>query len=146
MKKVATSPKIVVRRLHIAAGSARATPPVGPVLSELKVNIKAFCEDFNAATKGLSGPLPVNISVAPGGKYTYKFNKETMTHLIKKEFNILKGSKSPKRDPILTINFEQLRPIARHKVADLTCVNEDAAMNTVLGTAISMGIKVNNIK
>lgn len=136
------SPKVVVRRLHIPANAARPTPPVGPVLSELKVNIKAFCDDFNAATSALAGSLlPVDIIVSPGGKYEYRIHKPTATELIKKAFNIKKGASSPKREKFMDIKYEDLRSVAEHKQEDLTH-DIEAAMRTLASSASSMGINV----
>ena len=142
VKKVTKS--IVRRRLYIPAGGAKPTPPVGPALSELKVNTRGFCEEFNAATKGMSGILPTDVFVSAGGKYSFTVKKETATELIKRKFGIKSGSKSPKRETILEIQFEELRSIAQEKMEDLTAFSEDAAMKILSGAAESIGIKINH--
>ena len=58
--------KIVnVLKLQIPAGGANPSPPVGPALGQVGLNIMDFCNAFNSATqeseKGM--PLPVVINV-----------------------------------------------------------------------------------
>lgn len=146
IKKTAQSTKPIKRRLHVEAGKARPTPPLGPALSELKVNIKVFCDDFNNATKNMSGTLPVDIFVKPGGKYTYKLHKETSSSLIKNHFKIKKGSQSPNREEFMEVEFEDFREIAEYKKEDLCALDTEAAMHTLAGSARSMGIVVRNMK
>ena len=54
-----------VLKLQIPAGGANPSPPVGPALGQVGLNIMDFCNAFNSATqeseKGI--PLPVVINV-----------------------------------------------------------------------------------
>ena len=54
-----------VLKLQIPAGGANPSPPVGPALGQVGLNIMDFCNAFNSATqeseKGM--PLPVVINV-----------------------------------------------------------------------------------
>ena len=53
-----------VLKLQIPAGGANPSPPVGPALGQVGLNIMDFCNAFNSATqeseKGM--PLPVVIN------------------------------------------------------------------------------------
>lgn len=130
-------------RLHIKAGMANPAPPVGPALSQWKVNIMAFCKAFNDETQSMKGSvLPVDIIVSPGGKYTFKVGKERAGDLIRKALGIEKGCSNPGREVFKEISREQLREIAKYKNPDMTAFDEEGAINTLAGTARSMGIKV----
>ena len=48
----------------------------------------------------------------------------------------------PNKDKVCTITNEQVRKIAVMKMPDLTAASVEAAMNTVMGTARSMGVVV----
>lgn len=130
-------------RLHIKAGAANAAPPIGPALSQWKVNIMGFCKAFNDETQDRKGQiLPVDIHVTEGGKYTFSVLKERVTDLIRKKFGFEGGAKTAGREDFKTISREDLRDIAREKFADLVAADEEAAINTIAGTARSMGIRV----
>ncbi|HPD53122.1 MAG TPA: 50S ribosomal protein L11, partial [Bacteroidia bacterium] len=52
------------------------------------------------------------------------------------------GSKEPNRSKVGTINWEQVRKIAKIKMPDLNCFTIESAMSMVAGTARSMGVTV----
>jgi len=62
--------------------------------------------------------------------------------LILKAVGIAKGSKEPNKDKVGTLTRAQVEEIAKMKMPDITAGSLDAAVNTIVGTARSMGIKV----
>ena len=46
-----------VLKLQIEAGKANPAPPIGPALGQHGVNIGAFCQQFNEATKEMAGDV-----------------------------------------------------------------------------------------
>ena len=137
-------PKKIVIRLHIKAGAATPAPPVGPALSQHKVNIPSFCKAFNDETRGLSGFLPVDIHVSDGGKYKFTVHQERTSDLIRKELGLEKGATNPGRESFVKITRAQLKKIAAYKIKDLIATDEEAAINTIAGTARSMGILISD--
>jgi large subunit ribosomal protein L11 len=130
-------------RLHIKAAGATPAPPIGPALSQWKVNIMAFCKAFNDQTQALKGSyVPVDIFVKQGGEFTFKVYNKRASDLIRETLGLDKGSKTPGREDFKTISREQLREIARYKSPDLSAADEERAINTLSGTARSMGITV----
>lgn len=144
MNKKIEKPKKKVIRLHIKAASATPAPPIGPALSQHKVNIPGFCKAFNDETRGMQGFLPVDIHIMDGGKYTLTIHKERTSDLIRKELGLEKGSSNPGREQFNSITVQQLKKIAEFKLPDLVVNDEKAAINTIAGTARSMGIKIAN--
>lgn len=50
-------------RLIVGAGQAKPAPPVGPALGAHKVNLMAFCKDFNARTAKMKPDVPMAVSL-----------------------------------------------------------------------------------
>lgn len=131
-------------KLQVAAGSANPSPPVGPALGQHGVNIMEFCKAFNAETekveKGL--PIPVVITVYNDRSFTFVTKTPPAAVLIKKALNLKSGSGEPNKKKVGKITRAQLEEIANMKEPDLTAADMDAAVNTIAGTARSMGVDV----
>lgn len=132
---------IKVIKLQIPAGKANPAPPIGPALGGAGVNIMAFCKEFNAKTQGLVGTIvPVEIQVYADKSFTFIMKKSPAAELIKKALNITKGSAVPNRDKVGKLTREEARKIAEEKFEDMGASSVEAATNTILGTARSMGV------
>jgi large subunit ribosomal protein L11 len=137
-KKVA---KII--RLQIPAGKANPAPPIGPALGAAGVNIMGFCKEFNAKTQELGGDiLPTVITVYQDKTFTFITKRPPVSEMIKKSSGVEKGSATPNRAKVGKLTKTQVRKIAEDKMVDMSAVSLNAAMNTVQGTARSMGIDV----
>jgi large subunit ribosomal protein L11 len=134
-------------KLQVKAGEANPSPPIGPALGQRGVNIMEFCKAFNAATqnveKGL--PLPVVITVYSDRSFTFITKTPPATVLIKKAIGLAKGSSNPNTKKVGTITRAQLADIAKLKQPDLTAADEDAAIRTIAGSALSMGLEVEGV-
>ncbi|MFP4212576.1 MAG: 50S ribosomal protein L11 [Desulfohalobiaceae bacterium] len=130
-------------KLQIPAGSANPSPPVGPALGQHGVNIMEFCKSFNAQTQDQKGMIiPVVITVYKDRSFSFITKTPPASILLKKAAQLDKGSTEPKRDTVGKVSMEQVQEIARTKLPDLNTDDMDAAVNSVLGTARSMGIEV----
>jgi len=130
-------------KLQITGGAATPAPPVGPALGQQGVNIMEFCKAFNAKTKDAGGMIiPVVITVYSDRSFTFITKTPPAAVLIKKELGKEKGSGVPNKDKIGTLTKAQVRKIAETKLADLNAASVEAAMNTVMGTARSMGVSI----
>ncbi|MCO7225014.1 50S ribosomal protein L11 [Pleionea sp. CnH1-48] len=131
-------------KLQVAAGMANPSPPVGPALGQHGVNIMEFCKAFNAATdkmeKGL--PVPVVITVYSDRSFTFITKTPPASVLIKKALGLKKASSRPNTEKVGKITRAQLEEIAKAKEPDLTAADLDAAVNTIAGSARSMGVDV----
>jgi len=132
---------INVIKLQIPAGEANPAPPIGPVLGQAGVNIMEFCKQFNAKTMKQKGEVtPVIITVFKDRSFTFETKTPPVSYLIKKALGIEKGSAVPNRDKVGQITRAQVQAIAKQKLQDLNCTDEEAAFKTVAGTARSMGV------
>jgi large subunit ribosomal protein L11 len=130
-------------KLQIPASKATPAPPVGPALGQAGVNIMDFCKAFNAKTAKDEGLIiPVVITVYADRSYTFITKTPPVAVLIKREAGIAKGSGEPNKNKVGSISMKQAEQIAKLKLPDLNCQDLQAAVNTVLGTARSMGVDV----
>jgi large subunit ribosomal protein L11 len=132
-------------KLQVTGGQANPAPPIGPVLGQHGVNIMEFCKQFNAKTQKQQGEVvPVVITVYKDRSFTFELKTAPVSYLIKKALNLKKGSSVPNKDKVGKISKDQVLEIARQKMVDLNCYDEDAAYKIVAGTARSMGVDVIN--
>ena len=133
-----------VLKLQIPAGGANPSPPVGPALGQVGLNIMDFCNAFNSATqeseKGM--PLPVVINVYEDKSFDFVVKTPPAAVLIRKALNIPKGSGEPNREKVATVTWDQVKVIAEDKMPDLNAFTIESAMKMVAGTARSMGFKI----
>ncbi len=131
-------------KLHIPAGQANPSPPVGPALGQRGVNIMEFCKAFNAATqeKEPGMPIPVSITVFADKSFTFVTKTPPASYFIRKALNLSKGSEAPGRESAGTITLAQCRDIAELKMEDLNANDLDAGAQMIAGSARSMGIAV----
>jgi large subunit ribosomal protein L11 len=130
-------------KLQIPGGAANPAPPVGPALGQQGVNIMEFCKQFNARTKESAGLIiPVVITVYSDRSFTFITKTPPASVLIIKELGKDKGSSVPNKDKIGTLTKAQIRKIAEKKLPDLNASCVETAMNSIMGTARSMGVNV----
>ncbi len=130
-------------KLQISAGVANPAPPVGPALGQHGVNIQQFCQQFNEATKSMTGDIvPTEITIYEDRTFDFKLKTPPASDLLRKAAGIEKGSGDPLKNKVGKITRENLRKIAEKKMPDLNTDNIEAAMKIIEGTAKNMGIIV----
>lgn len=134
-------------KLQIKAQEANPSPPIGPALGSKGVNIMNFCNKFNELTKNMpdikKGTLvSVIINIYPDKSFDFIIKSPPASILIKNLLNITKGSNNPNKNKIGKITYNQLDSIAKQKTNDLIVNSNDAAIKTLIGTAKSMGIEI----
>ena len=131
-------------KLQVKAGEANPSPPVGPALGQHGVNIMEFCKAFNAKTKDVEKglPTPVVITVYNDRSFTFITKTPPASVLLKKAVGLDKGSSTPNTVKVGTVTRAQLEEIAKTKMPDLNATDLDAAVNSIAGSARSMGLNV----
>ena len=127
-------------KLQIPAGKANPSPPIGPALGQHGVNIMDFCKAFNAQTQGQDTIIPVVITVFNDRSFTFITKTPPVPVLIKQALKLDKGSSTPNIEKVGTLTKEQIEGIAKQKMPDLNCYSLEAAVKSVAGTAMSMGV------
>lgn len=130
-------------KLQIPAGKANPSPPVGPALGQHGVNIMEFCKAFNAKTQSDEGTItPVVITVYADRSFSFVTKTPPASVLIKKAISLDKGSSVPNKNKVGKLTKDQVREIAQKKMPDLNAASLEAAMQTIEGTARSMGVEI----
>ncbi|GAC1436208.1 MAG: 50S ribosomal protein L11 [Ktedonobacteraceae bacterium] len=132
-----------VVRLQIPAGKANPAPPIGTALGPQGVNIMMFCKEYNARTADQAGMIiPAEITIYEDRSFTFITKTPPVPDLLKKAVNVEKGSATPNKSKIGSINRAKLREIAELKMKDLNAIDIEGAEGMIAGTARSMGITI----
>jgi large subunit ribosomal protein L11 len=130
-------------KLQIPAGKATPAPPVGTALGPHGANIMDFCKNFNAKTASQEGLIiPVVVTIYADRTYSFITKTPPAAVLLKRAANIAKGSAEPNKTKVGTVTAKQVEEIAKTKMPDLNCDSLESAVQTVAGTARSMGLDV----
>ena len=130
-------------KLQLPGGQATPAPPVGPALGQHGLNIMDFCKAFNARTQKEQGIIiPVIITVYADRTYSFITKTPPASFLLRKAAGLDKGSGEPNRVKAGSVSMAQVEEIAKTKMPDLNADSLASAVNTILGTARSMGIDV----
>jgi len=132
-------------KLQVTAGKANPAPPIGPALGPHGINIMDFCKAFNAQTQALGDTIiPCVLTIYKDRTFTFILKTPPASELIKKAAGIIKGSGTPNKDKVGKLTMDQVREIAKTKLPDLNAFDVEKAMETIKGTARSMGVDIIN--
>ncbi len=132
-----------VVKIQIPAGQASPAPPVGTALGPHGVAIMDFCKAYNARTEDKRGQIiPVEISVFEDRSFTFVLKTPPTPFLISQAAGLDKAASNPGREVVATITDAQVAEIAEVKMPDLNAIDLEGAKAQIVGTARSMGVKV----
>jgi large subunit ribosomal protein L11 len=142
---MAMGEKKVVSAL-VTGGEATAGQPLGPALGPMGVNVLAIVNEINKVTADFKGmKVPVKVEVDQETKqFTVTVGTPTTSALLVKEANVPKGSGKPNTDLVGNIVFEKVLNIAKIKIANSYAKSIKSSAKEVVGSCVSMGIKVEN--
>jgi large subunit ribosomal protein L11 len=131
-------------KLQVPAGKANPSPPIGPALGQRGLNIMEFCKQFNAATQDIEPgtPTPVIITAYSDRSFTFETKTAPAAFYLKRAAGIKSGSATPPRNVVGSVTIDQVREIAEAKMKDLNAYDIETAMESIKGSAKSMGIEV----
>lgn len=133
-----------ILKLQVPAGKANPSPPIGPALGQVGVNIMEFCKAFNAQTQEMEPgmPLPTMITVYGDRSFSFEIKTAPASYYLKKAAKLQKGSGETGKGFIGKVTQKQLREIAEAKMKDLNANDIDQAAKIIAGSARSMGLEV----
>ena len=85
---------------------------------------------------------PVKITIYDDRSFDFVVKTPPTAFLIKKYAKVQKGSVKGSKEFVGSITEEQVKEIATIKLPDLNAYDLEAAIKTVKGTALNMGIEV----
>ncbi len=133
-------------RLEVLVDGGKATPgpPLGPALGPMGVNIVQIIKDINEKTKSFDGmKVPVVLLIDPKTKeYTIEVGTPPVSALILKEIGAEKGSGEAGKTIVGNVTMKSIVKIAEMKVETLQGKDLRRRSMEVIGTCVSMGVKV----
>jgi large subunit ribosomal protein L11 len=134
---------MAIVKLQIPGGEAKPSPPVGPALGQHGVNIMEFCKAFNAQTQSQVGVIiPVQITIYADRSFNFVLKTPPASYLLKKAAGLDKGSPEPNRNKVGRLTKAQIEEIAKLKMPDLNAKDLKGAVQTIMGSARSLGIEI----
>jgi ribosomal protein L11 len=153
--------KFIIEPNKAAPGSSMAT------LSQKQVQMKAFCDFFNKASlefienkkktindfplfsiintdQWAKSKLFVKMRIYDPKNWEVKIKNTSVANLIKMAIKLEKGCATPGKSVIGEVKKSVLVEIAKFKMSDMNARVLEKAINTVIGTAKSMGLKIEN--
>lgn len=135
-------------QIKILAEGGKMAP--GPALSQklgpAGININEVITKVNEATKDFAGlKVPVELDVDPATKvFEVKVFSPPVSELLKRELGITKGSGTQKKMQVANASIEQIISVAKTKLGNLLANDLKAAVSSVVGTCVSLGVLIEN--
>lgn len=131
----------------VPGGKATASPPLGPALGPLGVNVKAIIEKINELTKEFNGiQVPVRITIDDKKAFTIQVGTPPTSALIKQELKIETGSGTPNEKIVGNLTIKGLAKIARMKKNDSLSKNVKNVAKEIVGTCLSLGVTIESMR
>ncbi len=133
-------------KLLVEGGSMKPGPALSQKLGPIGINISQVIQKVNDATKDFNGlKVPVELDVNTSTKeFGVNVFSPPVSELLKKELGIEKGSGIQKKMQAANASIEQIISIAKSKLPNLLCKDLKAAVKTVIGSCVSLGILIEN--
>ncbi|GAJ18891.1 unnamed protein product, partial [marine sediment metagenome] len=127
-------------------GSMKPGPALSQKLGPIGINVNQVIQKVNDTTKDFNGmKVPVELDVDTSTKeFGVKVFSPPVSELLKKELGIEKGSGMQKKMQVANTSIEQIISIAKTKLPNLLCKDLKAAVKTVIGSCVSLGILIEN--
>jgi large subunit ribosomal protein L11 len=132
-----------VLKLNLPAGAATPAPPVGPILGQAGINMMDFIKQYNDRTADKRGQIiPAELTIYQDRSFTFELKLPPVSAMILQILGKKQGSHETKTEMIGELTMDQIKAIAEQKLPDLNTNNLDSAIQTIIGTAKSMGVTI----
>ncbi|EZQ06911.1 MULTISPECIES: 50S ribosomal protein L11 [Acidianus] len=133
-------------KIVVEGGNVKPGPPLGPTLSQLKLNVGEVVKKINDATasfKGMTVPVTINVDVDTK-KYEISVGIPTTTSLLLKKAGAQGPSGDPSHKKVGNVSLDDVIEVSITKKPSLTSKELKGAIKSVLGTAHTIGLTVDN--
>jgi len=136
----------MIIKLLVEGGNMTPGPALSQKLGPMGMNVNQVIQKVNEATKDFKGlKVPVELDVdALTKEFEVSVFSPPVSELIKKELGIEKGSGMQKKVQTANASIEQIISVAKTKLPNLLCKDLKAAVKTVVGSCVSLGVLVEN--
>lgn len=136
----------MIIKLLVDGGNMKPGPVLSQKLGPLGMNMRDIISKINDATKDMKGlKVPVEVEVEPSTKeFDVKVFSPPVSELLKKELGIEKGSGEQNKIQVANASIEQIISVAKIKLQNLLANDLKAAVKSVVGTCVSLGILIEN--
>ena len=132
-------------KLLVEGGSMQPGPALSQKLGPAGINIGQVIQKVNDATKSFQGmKVPVEVDIDSSKNIEVKVFSPPVAELLKKELGIEKGSGLQKKTKMANASIEQIISVSKTKLPNLLSRTLEAAIKSVLGSCITLGILVEN--
>ncbi len=136
----------MIIKLLVEGGNMQPGPAVAQKIGPLGLNMGKIIQEVNKATENFKGlKVPVELDVdAKTKEFEIKVYSPPVPELIKKELGIELGSGDHKNIKVGNLAIEQVIKIAKTKQKDMLDKNLKAAVRSVVGSCVSLGVLIEN--
>ena len=133
-------------KLLAEGGEMKPGPALSQKLGPVGINVGQVIQKVNDATKDLKGlKVPVELEIDMATKeINVKVFSPPVSELLKKELKVEKGSGTQAKIKVANASIEQIISVAKTKFPDMLSKNLKAAVKTVVGSCVSLGILIEN--
>ncbi len=133
-------------KILVEGGNMKPGPALSQKLGPAGININEVIQKVNEATiefKGLIVPVELDIDTTTK-EFDIKVFSPPVSGLLKKEAGIEKGSGEQKKYQVANLSIEQIISIAKAKLPTMLSKDLKAAVKTIVGSCVSLGILIEN--
>ena len=136
----------MIIKLLVEGGNMAPGPALAQKIGPMGINMGQVISQVNEATKEFKGTkVPVEIDVdTTTKKFKIIVKSPPVSELLKKELGLEKGSGDHKKLQAGNISIEQIIKIAKTKLPEMLEKNLKAAVKTITGSCVSLGIMIEN--
>jgi len=136
----------MIIKLLVDGGDMKPNAAISQKLGPLGINIGKVIQDINKSTSGFKGmKVPVELDINTKTKnFSVSVFSPPTAELIKKEVGIELASGAAKKLKVGNLSIEQIIKIAKIKQENMTAISLKAAVKSVVGSCVSLGILVEN--
>lgn len=134
----------MIVKLIIDGGDMKPNASISQKLGPMGINIGKVIAEVNKASSGFKGTkVPVELDVNPKSKtFTVHVSSPPTSELLKKELGLELASGAAKKNKVGNLAIEQVIKIAMTKQTSMTASSLKAAVRSVVGSCVSLGVLV----
>lgn len=136
----------MIIKLLVEGADMKPNAAISQKLGPIGINIGKVISNVNKATSSFKGmKIPVELDVNSKTKsFSIQVSSPPTAELLKKELGIELGSGQAKKIKVGNLAIEQIIKIAKIKQENMTASSLKAAVRSVVGSCVSLGILIEN--